>query len=64
MTLPTMLIAPGCGKPDRFGRGWLIATGLTLLSIQLFYYSTAGTSARFWDLLPGLLVGGVGWRWR
>ena len=61
MTLLIMLIAPAARKlSDRFRSRWLIATGLTLLSIQLFYYSTLGTSARFWDLLPGPFVGGVG----
>ena len=61
MTLLIMLIAPAAGKlSDRVGSRWLIASGLTLLPVQLFYYSTLGTSARFWDLLPGLLVGGVG----
>jgi EmrB/QacA subfamily drug resistance transporter len=61
MTLLIMLIAPAAGKlSDRVGSRWLITSGLTLLAVQLFYYSTLGTSARFWDLLPGLLVGGVG----
>ncbi len=61
MTLLIMLIAPAAGKlSDRVGSRWLITSGLTLLAVQLFYYATLGTSARFWDLLPGLLVGGVG----
>ncbi len=61
MTLLIMFIAPAAGKlSDRFGSRWLIASGLTLLAVQLFYYATLGTSEGFWNLLPGLLVGGVG----
>jgi EmrB/QacA subfamily drug resistance transporter len=61
MTLLVMVVAPVAGKlSDRFGSRWLIATGLTLLSIQLFYYSTQGEHANFWNLLPGMLLGGFG----
>jgi len=61
MTLLIMGVAPVAGRlSDRFGSRWLITTGLTLLSIQLFYYSTLGQHANFWDLLPGMLLGGFG----
>jgi EmrB/QacA subfamily drug resistance transporter len=61
MTLLVMIVAPIAGKlSDRFGSRWLITTGLTLLSIQLFYYSTLGTDANFWNLLPGMITGGFG----
>jgi EmrB/QacA subfamily drug resistance transporter len=61
MTLLIVIVAPIAGRlSDRFGSRWLITTGLSLLSIQLFYYSTLGTDARFWDLLPGLITGGFG----
>jgi predicted MFS family arabinose efflux permease len=61
MTLLVMIVAPVAGRlSDRFGSRWLITTGLSLLSIQLFYYSTLGTVANFWNLLPGMIVGGFG----
>jgi EmrB/QacA subfamily drug resistance transporter len=61
MTMLIVIVAPIAGKlSDRFGSRWLITTGLTLLSIQLFYYSTLGTDARFWNLLPGMITGGFG----
>jgi EmrB/QacA subfamily drug resistance transporter len=61
MTLLVMAVAPIAGKlSDRVGSRWLITSGLTLLSIQLFYYSTLGVSATFWNLLPALIVGGFG----
>jgi EmrB/QacA subfamily drug resistance transporter len=61
MTLLVMFVAPVAGKlSDRFGSRWLITTGLTLLAVQLFYYSTLGREESFWNLLPGLLIGGFG----
>jgi EmrB/QacA subfamily drug resistance transporter len=61
MTLLVMIVAPIAGKlSDRFGSRWLITTGLTLLSVQLFYYSTLGQHANFWNLLPGMVLGGFG----
>jgi len=56
-----VIVAPIAGRlSDRFGSRWLITTGLTLLSIQLFYYSTLGTEATFWNLVPGMITGGFG----
>jgi EmrB/QacA subfamily drug resistance transporter len=61
MTLLIVIVAPIAGRlSDRFGSRWLITTGLTLLSIQLFYYSTLGTEANFWNLVPGMITGGFG----
>jgi EmrB/QacA subfamily drug resistance transporter len=61
MTLLVMGVAPVAGKlSDRFGSRWLITGGLTLLSIQLFYYSSLGLGANFWNLLPGMVLGGFG----
>jgi EmrB/QacA subfamily drug resistance transporter len=42
------------------GSRWLMTSGMTLLGIQLLYYSTLGTTAGFFNLLPGLLIGGLG----
>ena len=61
MTLLIILVAPIAGKlSDRIGSRWLMAAGMTLLGVQLLYFSTLGADANFWDLLPALLIGGVG----
>jgi EmrB/QacA subfamily drug resistance transporter len=61
MTVLIILIAPIAGKlSDRIGSRWLMTGGMTLIGVQLLYYSTLGTDAKFWSLLPALLIGGVG----
>jgi MFS family permease len=61
MTLMIMFVAPIAGKlSDRVGSRWLMTTGMVLLAVQLFYYSTLGVDEGFFDLLPGLLIGGLG----
>jgi EmrB/QacA subfamily drug resistance transporter len=61
MTLLIIVVAPVAGKlSDRVGSRWLMTGGMVLVGVQLLYYSTLGTDAGFWNLLPGLLVGGVG----
>jgi EmrB/QacA subfamily drug resistance transporter len=61
MTLLIVVMAPIAGKTsDRFGSRWLMTAGMTLLSIQLFYFSRLGIDESFWNLLPALLIGGVG----
>src|SRR5215213_3387675 len=61
MTLLIVLIAPLAGRTsDRFGSRWLMGTGMTLLAIQLFYFSRLGVHESYWALLPAMLIGGVG----
>jgi EmrB/QacA subfamily drug resistance transporter len=61
MTLLIVLIAPIAGKTsDRFGSRWLMGTGMTLLAVQLFYFSTLGVTESYWRILPAMLIGGVG----
>jgi EmrB/QacA subfamily drug resistance transporter len=61
MTILVILIAPFAGKAsDQYGSRWLIGSGMTLLAVQLFYFSQLGADATFWTLLPGFLIGGVG----
>jgi hypothetical protein len=38
----------------------LIGTGMTLLTGSLLLFATPGRSSAFWNILPGLLVGGLG----
>ena len=37
-----------------------MTVGMTLLGVQLFYFSRLGLDATFWDLLPGFIIGGIG----
>jgi len=61
MTILIILLAPIAGKAsDRIGSRWLMTAGMTLLSIQLLYFSQLGPDAGFWNLLPGMLIGGAG----
>jgi EmrB/QacA subfamily drug resistance transporter len=61
MTVLIILIAPLAGRTtDRIGSRWLMTAGMILVGVQLLYLSRLGLGATFWNLLPGLLVGGVG----
>jgi EmrB/QacA subfamily drug resistance transporter len=61
MTVLIILIAPPAGKlSDRVGSRWLIAGGLTLVGVSLVLFSRLGVGDGFWDLLPALIVGGIG----
>ena len=61
MTMLIILIAPAAGKfSDRVGSRWLMGVGMVLLSVSLFTFSRLDAGSDFWNLLPGLLVGGVG----
>jgi EmrB/QacA subfamily drug resistance transporter len=61
MTVLIILIAPPAGKlSDRVGSRWLMAGGLTLLGVSLLLFSRLDAGSGFWDLLPGLVIGGVG----
>jgi MFS family permease len=56
-----ILVAPIAGKTsDRIGSRWLMTAGMLLVAAQLLYFSRLGVDATFWDLVPGLLVGGIG----
>jgi EmrB/QacA subfamily drug resistance transporter len=61
LTVLIVLIAPIAGKSsDRFGSRWLMGAGMTLLAIQLFYFSRLSVEESYWSLLPAMLIGGVG----
>jgi EmrB/QacA subfamily drug resistance transporter len=61
MTLLIVLVAPIAGRTsDRFGSRWLMAAGMVLLAVQLFYFSRLGTSAEYLTILPAMIIGGVG----
>jgi EmrB/QacA subfamily drug resistance transporter len=61
MTVLIVLVAPAAGRfSDRVGSRWLIAVGMTLLCGSLLLFAQLDQGSDFWDILPGLLVGGVG----
>jgi len=61
MTVLIILVAPIAGKySDRVGSRWLVAVGMVLLSISLLSFSRLEATSNFWDILPGLLIGGFG----
>jgi EmrB/QacA subfamily drug resistance transporter len=61
MTVLIVLLAPVAGKfSDRIGSRWLMAAGLLSLSASLISFSTLGIGSSFWEILPGLILGGIG----
>jgi len=61
MTVLIILVAPVAGKTsDRVGSRGLMTAGMLLVAAQLLLFSRLGLDASFWDLLPALMVGGVG----
>jgi EmrB/QacA subfamily drug resistance transporter len=61
MTMLIILVAPVAGKfSDHVGSRWLMSGGMVLLSASLFLFSRLDAGSNFWDLLPGLIVGGFG----
>jgi EmrB/QacA subfamily drug resistance transporter len=61
MTVLIILVAPIAGKySDRVGSRWLMGGGMVLLAASLFIFSRLDASSDFWDILPGLLIGGLG----
>jgi EmrB/QacA subfamily drug resistance transporter len=61
MTLLIIVIAPLAGRmTDRVGSRWFMTGGMVLIAIQLVYFSRLGSDATFWQLLPAMLIGGVG----
>jgi EmrB/QacA subfamily drug resistance transporter len=61
MTVLIILIAPAAGKfSDHVGSRWLMGGGMILLSASLFIFSRLDASSDFWNIFPGLIVGGLG----
>ena len=61
MTILIILLAPVAGRAsDRFGSRGLITAGMVLVASQLILFSRLGPEATFWNLLPGLVLGGLG----
>jgi MFS family permease len=61
MTVLIILVAPVAGKiSDQVGPRWLMGVGMTLLTGSLLLFATLGVNSSWWNILPGLLVGGFG----
>src|SRR5215216_4288279 len=61
MTILIILIAPLAGKySDKIGSRWLVGLGMLLVAGSLLIFSRLGLDSTWWNLFPGLIVGGVG----
>jgi EmrB/QacA subfamily drug resistance transporter len=61
MTVLVVALSPIVGKlSDRVGSRWLMTGGMTLVGLQLLYFSTLGVHESYWALVPGMLLGGIG----
>jgi pSer/pThr/pTyr-binding forkhead associated (FHA) protein/predicted MFS family arabinose efflux permease len=61
LTLIFLLVSPVAGLlGDKIGFRWPVASGMALVGVGMFLFSRQGADASFWDLLPALLVGGIG----
>jgi len=61
MTVLIILIAPVAGRfSDTIGSRWLMGGGMVLVATSLAIFSRMGVDSDYWDLFPGLIIGGVG----
>jgi EmrB/QacA subfamily drug resistance transporter len=61
MTVLIIFVAPVAGKlADRIGPRWLMGGGMVLLAGSLLLFATLDGNSTWWDIVPGLIVGGVG----
>lgn len=61
MTILIILIAPIAGRSsDRIGSRSLMTVGMLGLAASLALFSRLGLDSGFWDIFPGLVVGGFG----
>ena len=61
MTILIILIAPFAGRySDKIGSRWLVGIGMLLVAGSLLIFSRLGLDSTWWNLFPGLIVGGVG----
>jgi predicted MFS family arabinose efflux permease len=60
-TILIAALAPQIGRlVDRIGSRWLTGSGMTLLALSLVVFSRLDTGSSYWDILPGLVLMGVG----
>jgi len=60
-TVLIAVLSPQVGRlVDRVGSRWLTGAGMTSLALSLLLYSRLGTESSYADILPGLVLMGVG----
>jgi EmrB/QacA subfamily drug resistance transporter len=60
-TMLIIVLAPMAGKlSDRVGPRPLVGGGMIVLAGSLLLFASLGTDASFWNLLPGMILGGIG----
>jgi EmrB/QacA subfamily drug resistance transporter len=60
-TLLIIVLAPQAGRlSDRIGPRPLVTGGMAVLAGSLVLFSQMGTNETFWDLLPAMVLGGIG----
>jgi EmrB/QacA subfamily drug resistance transporter len=60
-TLLIIVLAPPMGRlSDRIGPRPLVTGGMFVLAASLVVFARLGTDATFWNLLPGMVLGGIG----
>lgn len=60
-TVLIILIAPVAGKlSDRLGPRRFVTTGMAIVAASMVVFSRFGVGASYWDLLPGMILGGLG----
>jgi EmrB/QacA subfamily drug resistance transporter len=61
MTMLIIFVAPLAGRiADVVGPRWLMAGGMVLLTGSLLLFATLTETSSWWNILPGLVVGGLG----
>ena len=61
MTVLIIFVAPLAGRiADRVGPRWLMSAGMVLLTASLLLFATLDADSSWWNILPGLIVGGIG----
>jgi EmrB/QacA subfamily drug resistance transporter len=61
MTVLIVLVAPVAGRlSDHIGSRWLMGGGMTLVAGSLVLFGRLDAGSSYWDVLPGMLVGGLG----
>jgi EmrB/QacA subfamily drug resistance transporter len=61
MTVLIILVAPVAGRlSDRIGPRPLMTAGMVMLTLSLLLFGTLGTDSTFWNIVPGLVAGGIG----
>jgi EmrB/QacA subfamily drug resistance transporter len=60
-TVLIILLAPQAGRlSDRYGPKWFVVGGMLIVTGSLLLFANMGEHESFWNLLPAMLLGGLG----